>query len=218
MLSGLTEAILQGIRDHGIWYVIMGVAIETIVVPLPSPLIVMFAGSVLIDTSSVVSVLWGALWISVIAGAAQTIGSFLLYLIGYWGGKPVISKYHKFIGVSWGDIEAFQKKFGKGRKEAVTLFILRALPIMPLSVISGVAGVMEMDTKKYTIATFLGTIPRDFILALGGVFLTEAYITIAKYLDNAETIMTGILILLIVAYIIGHKMGVFERMRKNILK
>ena len=218
MFTELTNLILEGIRTYGILAVIIGVAIETIVVPLPSPLIVMAAGYILIPHGPLFSILLNAFWISIVAGLAQTIGSYLLFFIGYYGGKPVIEKYEKYHGVSWKEINNFQKKFSKGRKEDFTLFVLRALPIMPLSVVSGVAGVMEMNFKRYSIATFLGVIPRNFFLAILGYSFGEFYHLLASKIDYAETIMTVILVLLIIVYIIGHKIGLFDKLRKHILK
>jgi len=218
MLSDLTNLILEGIKNHGILAVIIGVAIETIIVPLPSPLIVMAAGYILIQPGSFFSIFLNALWISLVAGLAQTIGSYLLFYIGYYGGRPVIEKYEKYHGVSWTDIKNFQKKFSKKRKEEYTLFLLRALPIMPLSVISGVAGILEMNPKKYTIATFLGVIPRNLMLALLGFYFGELYHVMAGQIDNAESIMTFILVMLILLYIVGHKTGFFEKLRKDMLK
>ncbi len=218
MFGEITQWLLELIKSHGILAVILGVVIETIIVPLPSPLILMTAGYVLIPHGSVLSIIWAALWISVVAGIAQTIGSYMLYYIGYYGGKPLIVKFEKFHGVSWKDIKKFQKKFSSKRKEEYTLFFLRALPIMPLSVISGVVGIMKMDFKKYTIATVLGVIPRNFILAIIGFAFSGFYEVIAGYIDHAESIMTLIIVLLLVAYVIGHKFGIFEKLRKNILK
>ncbi|MBT7440161.1 hypothetical protein HN789_02885 [archaeon] len=218
MFGEITTWLLELIKSHGILAVVLGVIIETIIVPLPSPLILMTAGYVLIPHGSLLSVLWAALWISLIAGLAQTIGSYLLYFIGYYGGKPVIVNFEKWHGVSWKDIKRFEKKFSKKRKEEITLFFLRALPIMPLSVISGVVGIMKMDFKKFTLYTFLGVIPRNFVLALIGYFFSGFYVTIANYIDHAETIMTLIIVGIIGAYIIGHKFGIFDKIRKNILK
>jgi membrane protein DedA with SNARE-associated domain len=218
MFGDLTSWILEAIKTHGILAVILGVVIETLIVPLPSPVIVMAAGYILIPQGTLTSVIINALWISIVAGTAQTIGSFLLYLPGYYIGKPFIERYEKYHGVSWKDIKVFQKKFGKGKKESVTLFFLRALPIMPLSVISGMAGVMKIEPKKYILATWLGTIPRNFTLAILGFSLGEVYTTIASKIDNAETIMTVVIILLVAAYIIGQKTGAIAKIRKVLLK
>jgi len=218
MFGDITTWILELIRTHGILAVIIGVVIETIIVPLPSPLIVMTAGYVLIPHGSILAIAWAALWISLVAGIAQTIGSYLLYYIGYFGGKPIIVKYEKWHGVSWKEIQKFQKKFSRKRKEEYTLFLMRLLPIMPLSVISGLVGIMKMDFKKYTIATFLGVVPRNIFLALCGFVFSGFYEVIAQYIDHAETFMTLIIVGLVGVYIVGHKFGIFDNIRKNILK
>jgi membrane protein DedA with SNARE-associated domain len=218
MFSELTAWLLEAIKTHGIFAVILGVVIETLIVPLPSPVIVMAAGYILIPHGSIITIILSALWISIIAGTAQTIGSFLIYLPGYYIGKPFIERYEKYHGVSWKEIKQFQKKFSKGKKEFVTLFFLRALPIMPLSVVSGLAGVMKIEPKKYTVATWLGTIPRDFSLAILGFFMGEFYTAIAGRIDNAETIMTIIIVLMVIVYIIGQKTGMIEKLRKRVLK
>ena len=216
MISQITTWLLEAIKTRGILAVILGVIIETIIVPIPSPLILMTAGYILIPHGSIIQILFSALWISVVAGLAQTFGSYMLYFIGYFGGKPIIEKTKKITGVSWSEITNFQKKFSK--KEYSTVFWMRALPIMPLSVISGACGIIKMNIPKYTLMTFLGTIPRNFILALLGFFFSGFYLAIANSIDHAETIMTGIIILIIVFYFAAKKTGLIDRMRNKVKK
>ena len=127
MFGEITTWIIELIKTHGILAVILGVVIETVVVPIPSPLIVMTAGYILIPHGSILEILLAATWISVVAGLAQTIGSYLLYYIGYFGGKPVIEKFEKLHGVSWKEIKSFEKKFKKRGKEDLTLFFMRLI-------------------------------------------------------------------------------------------
>jgi membrane protein DedA with SNARE-associated domain len=216
MLEGLTQWLLDAIRTHGMLAVILGVAIETIIVPIPSPLILMAAGSVLITSNVWYIAILNALWISVIAGLAQTIGSYFVYGIAYKGGKPLIEKFEKWHGVSWKEITEFEKKF-KGRNQNFTIFLLRAIPIMPLSIVSGVAGVIKVRWKEFSIFTFFGTIPRNVFFAMLGWYLREVYVTFAAKLDHIETIVSVILVLAIVGYIVGNKLGIFWKIRKKIL-
>ncbi len=218
MFGEITVWLLELIKTHGLLAVVIGVMIETIIVPLPSPLIIMTAGYLLIPQGSFASMLSTALTISVVAGIAQTFGSYLLYFIGYYGGKPIIDRFDRYIGVSWKDVQAMQKKFNRARKEELTILFLRALPIIPLSVISGVAGVLKIEFKKYGLFTFLGTIPRNFMLALCGFFFSSFYSMIAEKIDHAETAMTVILILMILGYVAAKKAGLIERVRKHILR
>ncbi|MFH2020970.1 MAG: VTT domain-containing protein [archaeon] len=216
MFAQITAWILEAIKSHGMLAVILGVVIETIIVPLPSPLIIMTAGYLLIPKGTMIEIMWAALWISIVAGIAQTIGSYMLYYIGYYGGKPVIDRTEKILGVSWKEITLFQKKFAKKGKEELTIFIMRLLPIMPLSVVSGVAGVIKMDFRKYTISTLMGVIPRNFMLALCGFFFSGFYEIIATRIDNAETIMTGLILIIIIAYFVAKKTGMIDALRKKV--
>jgi len=184
-----TEWLISLIQTHGILAVILGVVIETIVVPIPSPMILMAAGFILIPAQTLSQAFLQSLWIAAVAGLAQTIGSYFVYGIAYYGGKPIIDKYEKWHGVSWKDISTFQKKFQKKGRETLTLGVMRALPIMPLSVISGVAGILKMDFKRYTLATLAGVIPRNVFLALLGWQLKSAYAALAGVIDKMETVM-----------------------------
>lgn len=215
MISDFSNWILELIKTHGIIAVILGVLLETIIVPIPSPLILMASGYILIPHTNLFSSLYMAFIISLVSGITQTIGSFLLYVPGYYIGKPFIIKYEKYHGVNWKEIEHFQKKFDT-KKEEITIFFLRALPIFPLSIISGLSGVLKIDFKKYTIATFLGVLPRNFILVFSGFFLGEIYVNIAKKIDHAETIMTILLFFLILLYVFLHKKGIINKIRKKI--
>ncbi|MEM3374538.1 MAG: VTT domain-containing protein [Candidatus Woesearchaeota archaeon] len=215
MFSELSNWLLELIKTHGILAVVIGVALETIIVPIPSPLILMAAGYILIPHTTLLEILSKSILIAFVAGLAQTIGSFLLYIPGYYIGKPFIQKYEKYHGISWKEIQHFQKKFDS-TKEEIAIFFLRALPIIPLSIISGLSGIMKIDLKKYTIATFLGLLPRNLILIFSGFFLGEFYITIGKKIDHAETIMTLIILFLIILYIVMHKTGTIDKIRKKI--
>jgi membrane protein DedA with SNARE-associated domain len=118
------EFIISLIQDHGILAIIIGVIIETIITPIPSPVILMAAGAILIESTNLFTIILGALSIAIIAGLTQTIASLVLYIPGYYIGKPFITKFEKFHGVSWKEIEEFEKKFRKYKYEGITIFIL----------------------------------------------------------------------------------------------
>jgi uncharacterized membrane protein YdjX (TVP38/TMEM64 family) len=83
-----------------------------------------------------------------------------------------------------------------------SIFFLRALPIFPLSVISAAAGLLRLPIKQFSLWTFYGTIPRCLFLGYLGWGLGETYQGIAKGIDKAESIISGLLIIGILAAII----------------
>jgi membrane protein DedA with SNARE-associated domain len=69
-------------------------------------------------------------------------------------------------------------------------------------VISAAAGLLRLPIGQFSLWTFYGTIPRCLFLAYLGWGLGETYQGIAKGIDKAEGIVSGILILAIFAVII----------------
>jgi membrane protein DedA with SNARE-associated domain len=195
--------IMESIRAYGPWSVFIGVIIESVIVPIPSPLIIMGAGFVLIsaDLRFFEALAPIVLQIVLPGSIASTLGAYIGYGIGYLGGKPMIDRWKRFLGFSWADVEAMEKRFKSSGVKA-SIFFLRALPIFPLSVISAAAGLLRLPVKQFSLWTFYGTIPRCLLLAYLGWGLGETYQRIAKGIDRAESIVSALLIILILAAII----------------
>lgn len=194
---------MEGIRAWGPWAVFAGVIIESVIVPIPSPLIIMGAGFVLISAElKFFEALMPIILQIVLPGSiASTLGAYIGYAIGYLGGKPMIDRWKSFLGFSWSDVQAMEKRF-EGGKANTSIFFLRALPIFPLSVISGAAGVLRMPLKEFSLWTFYGTIPRCLFLGYLGWGLGETYQGMAKGIDRAESIVSALIIVAIFAFII----------------
>lgn len=194
---------MESIRAYGPWSVFIGVIIESVIVPIPSPLIIMGAGFVLIsaDLKFMEALAPIILQIVLPGSIASTLGAYIGYGIGYFGGKPMIDRLKGFLGFSWADVEAMERRFiGSGIKASI--FFLRALPIFPLSVISAAAGLLRLPVKQFSLWTFYGTIPRCLLLAYLGWGLGDTYQGIAKGIDRAESIISGLLIVAIFGAII----------------
>lgn len=194
---------MDSIRAYGPWSVFIGVIIESVIVPIPSPLIIMGAGFVLISPElKFVEALLPILLQIVLPGSiASTVGAYIGYGIGYFGGKPVIDRWKNFLGFSWSDLEAMERRF-KASGVKASIFFLRAVPIFPLSVISAAAGLLRLPIKQFSLWTFYGAIPRCLLLGYLGWGLGETYQAIAKGIDRAETIVSAFLILAIIGAII----------------
>ena len=199
-------------RAHGQLAVFIGVLIEQIIVPIPSPLIVMGAGAILIlPELSIPNAFLQILWIIVLPGAiASTVGSFIGYTISYYGGKALVVRLQRFLGVDWDEIENLGKRF-QGRKEALSIFLSRAIPVFPISLVSIFAGLLRIPIKPFTLYTFLGSIFRCFFLAFVGWWIGSTYEKVATRLDSAETIVS-ILMLIAMVGALGY---LYYKLRKK---
>jgi membrane protein DedA with SNARE-associated domain len=203
---------MELMRSHGQLSVFIGVIIEQIIVPIPSPLIVMGAGAILISPGlSIPSAFVQILWIIVLPGTiASTLGSFIGYLISYYGGKALVVRFQRLLGVDWKEIEKLEKRF-QGKKEAMSILFSRAIPVFPISLVSIFAGLLRVPVGPFTYYTFLGSMFRCLFLGFVGWWMGATYEKVATRLDSAETIIS-ILMLIGMGTVLGY---LYYRFRKS---
>ncbi len=196
MISEITQWIMELMRAHGQLSVFIGVMIEQIIVPIPSPLIIMGAGAILIAAElSIPNAFLQILWIIVLPGSiASTLGSYIGYLISFYGGKALVVRLQRFLDVDWQEIENLEKRF-KGKKEALSIFLSRAIPVFPISLVSIFAGLLRIPIKPFTFYTFLGSIFRCLFLGFFGWWIGATYGKVATRLDSVETVVSIIMLI-----------------------
>ena len=214
-MTEILNWIIDSIRAYGPWSVFVGVIIESVIVPIPSPLIIMGAGFLLIGAELSFLQAFAPIMVQIVlpGSIASTLGAYIGYGIGYIGGKPLVERLQNFLDFSWSDVEAMEHRFREGQVNT-SLFFLRALPIFPLSVISAAAGLLRLPIRQFTLWTFYGSIPRCLFLGYLGWGLGEPYQAIAKGIDKVETIISLLLLGLIFALILWLRW----RVRGKILK
>jgi membrane protein DedA with SNARE-associated domain len=211
LISEITQWIMELMKTHGQLSVFIGVMIEQIIVPIPSPMIIMGAGAILISPGlSIPNAFLQILWIIVLPGTiASTLGSYIGYTISYYGGKALVVRFERFLGVDWSQIEKLEKRF-RGKKEALSIFFSRAIPVFPISLVSIFAGLLRIPIRPFTISTFLGSIFRCFFLAFFGWWIGATYEKAATRLDSIETI-ASILMLIGMGLAFGYLYHKFRR-------
>lgn len=191
MIASFTEFILDAIRSHGGWSVFLGVMVEQIIVPIPSPVIIMGAGFLLVPAGAS----WGAAAVDVslrivLPGViASTIGAALLYGVAAWGGKAMVDRFEGWLGFAWKDVESFSARL-RGPGAWTSLFFMRALPIVPLSLISIAGGALRLPPGPYLLSSFLGSIPRCYILAFLGWQMGARALDLARGVNHLESLIS----------------------------
>jgi membrane protein DedA with SNARE-associated domain len=211
LISEITKWIMELMRTHGQLSVFIGVMIEQIIVPIPSPMIIMGAGAILILPGlSIPDAFLQILWVIVLPGSiASTLGSYIGYMISYYGGKALVVRLQRFLDVDWNQIERLEKRF-QGKKEALSIFLSRAIPVFPISLISIFAGLLRVPIRPFTTYTFLGSIFRCFFLGFFGWWIGATYEKAATRLDSVETVIS-ILMLIGMGIAFGYLYHKFRR-------
>ena len=99
--------------------VMVAMAIESAMVPLPSELILPYAGFLVSDPSQI-EPLTGGPWnywiVVVVATIGNTLGSLVAYAIGAWGGRPFLERYGKYLLIRPHEIELADRFFAEVRR------------------------------------------------------------------------------------------------------
>jgi len=203
MIEHFTSYIQPIVTEHGALGVFLATLLEEIVAPIPSPFVPLTAGFFLLSASaSFLTIVWQTLFIIALPVAVGiTLGSLAVYSIGYWGGKPVIEKSKKLLGLSWEDVEKMEQKLIRGKGDEAMLFILRALPVVPGVAISSFCGIVRYPLKTYVILTFLGALVRATTLGIVGWYVGSLYLTYVEAISKIEDYVLIVLILLTLFFV-----------------
>jgi membrane protein DedA with SNARE-associated domain len=162
-------------------YVGVGVAIalETFIPIVPSEVIVPMAGWKVSQSAANPAILepltrapWNWLIALVVATLGAVIGSLAGYLIGAWGGRPLLDRYGRYVHVRASDLDRADAWFARYGDRAV--FFGRLVPLVR-ALINYPAGVARMPVGRFMAFSALGSLPWNAALLLGGYLLGENY-------------------------------------------
>lgn len=174
-MSGLSERAIWAVQHYGSLAVFVASAVESVLIPIPTPPFVMAAGAFLVPQELTWRQALMPMLVRVaLPGAAGTaVGSLVIFGLCYWGGRAAIDRYGRFFGVSWDAVQKIHARM-EGQLQIFVL-VTRALPMFPICVISAAAGVLRMGTASFFLWTFLGSILRYMMLGYAGFLTRNSY-------------------------------------------
>ncbi len=177
------------------------VAIESVIVPIPSEIVLPFAGF-LVGAGTTLEPMTGAPWnfvLTVVAGTAGAlVGAWIAYAIGYFGGRPLIVRWGRYLFFDEDDLrrtEAFFAKYG-----AAASLLGRVIPIIR-SLVSFAAGVGKMPILPFTMYTIIGSAVWVTFLVGTGVVLGASWEEILPWLKRYEYVILGLLAAAVIAFV-----------------
>jgi len=195
IIAAITGFIINSISALGYWGVGMMMAVESACIPLPSEVIMPFAGYLVFSGRF-------SLWGVAVAGALGClVGSVAAYGVGIYGGRGFIEKYGKYILISHHDLAVADNFFNK--YGSIAIFFSRLLPVVR-TFISLPAGIAKMNFNKFIIYTFVGSLPWCLALAYLGQKLGEHWDILGVYFREFDVAIVAIIIIFIVWYIWRH--------------
>jgi membrane protein DedA with SNARE-associated domain len=191
----LSSWITHVILAMGYVGVVLLMAIESACIPLPSEIIMPFAGAV---TVPVLAQAYGHaplnLWMVGLAGAIGcNVGSVLAYFVGAKLGRPFLerTRWIRFF-VTPHELERVDGWFE--RRGAIMVFVARLLPVVR-TFIALPAGIARMNQVRFHVYTFLGSLPWCLALAYAGAKLGENWDGLRPYFHKFDFVLAIFIVL-----------------------
>ena len=174
------------------------VALETIVAPIPSEVILPMAGWKVSQSAADPSVLepltslpWNIPVAVALATVGSVVGALVGYLIGAWGGRPLLDRYGRYVGIGASDLDMADRWFERWGSWAV--FLGRMVPLVR-TFVSYPAGISRMPIGRFLLFTTLGSVPWNAALIYAGFVVGDNYETISAAMKPYEYVIYAVVI------------------------
>ena len=189
----MTDFIIEWIARGGYLGIFLLMALENIVPPIPSEVIMGLGGMAAArgHMALVPLILWGT--------AGTTVGNLFWYEIGRRMGvarfRPFVERHQRWLTMDWDDVVRLDRFFHKHGHWVI--FVFRFLPTFR-TVISLPAGMAKMPLWKFLLFTFVGSAIWNTMLAAAGLLLGSHFDQLDRYVGPFAVATT---VLIVLAYV-----------------
>jgi membrane protein DedA with SNARE-associated domain len=180
-VGGVTETVTTWIGDYGL-YAIFFLSLVDAVLPAASEVVMVYGGALAAGAfaehdvtffGTTLESTWSAYVAVALAGTVgYVLGSVLGWGIGRYGGRAYVERHGRWLHVTPERLERAERWFE--RWGDVTVAVGRCVPVVR-SFISIPAGIAEMELRRFTVLTTIGSVPWYFGLAAIGVALGASW-------------------------------------------
>jgi membrane protein DedA with SNARE-associated domain len=201
IIAKLAGIIIAVISASGYLGVLLLMTIESACIPLPSEIIMPFAGY-LVYTGR-----FSLFWAATAGALGCNLGSVIAYEIGAYGGRPLVERYGSYVFIGRHELERtdrFFQRFG-----GIAVFLGRLLPVIR-TFIALPAGIARMPRLRFHVYTFAGSWPWCFALAWIGMKLGERWDKdprLKQWFHRLDAVIVAVLLVGIVWFVWSHWKG-----------
>ena len=217
----ITDAVTALVGDHGL-YAVFFLMLMDAVLPAASELVMLYAGAlaagaisghqVTLFGAEIESTGWAYVAMATAGTVGYTLGSVLGWAIGLYGGRPYLERHGRWLHITPDKLDKAERWFDRWGDWAV--FVSRVTPVVR-SFISIPAGIAEMRLGRYTLLTFLGTIPWCFGIAAAGLALGRSWERFHESFRYADYAVAGLVVAAVAAFVVRATM---RRARRRALE
>lgn len=191
MNHAILDLLRNAVVDYGYWAVAAALLLENAGVPAPGETILLLASFLAYSQEEL-----QLGWIIVVATIAATVGDNLGFALGYYGGRPLLSRYQSIFRVRASTLEQGERLFA--RYGAVTVFFARF--IFGMRIVAGpMAGVLRMSWRRFLVFNFLGAAVWVTVISGAGYLFGQHWHRLERVIKKLD-IAAIIFVLLLVAW------------------
>ena len=191
----LSEFFVSIISATGYLGVFILMVLESMVAPVPSELVMPFAGFLVADGKM-------NLWLVILVSTLASItGSLISYFIAYFGEKELIHRFGRFVLLDKEELEWTERWFRK--HGSITILISRFIPVIR-HLISIPAGLARMDLRHFILFTAIGATAWNTFLLWVGMQLRERWDLVHKYSRPLDVLIVFLIVAAVAYYAYKH--------------
>lgn len=190
--------VISTIGYPGIFFLMM---LEGMLLPIPSEVVMAFGGFLIATHSAALPAFMGipAFVILLIVGSiGNLVGALIAYLIGDYGGIPLINRYGKYVLLKEDTVAKTQLWFEK--YGSISVFLTRLVPVFR-TFISIPAGIARMNRKVFSAFTLIGALIWDTMLIFLGMEFGANWKSVVSYFDKYTYVALGAIAVLFVYWL-----------------
>jgi membrane protein DedA with SNARE-associated domain len=197
VLASISESVVNEtshfVRTAGLPGIFLLMAVSSACIPVPSEVVMLFAGFVVADHSASGSAHHLTMVGIVLAGLIGTmVGSWVAYAVGRGGRLELLERHGDKVHMGPAQIDRADRWFQR-HGEQIVLYgrlipVIRAFVSLP-------AGIARMPLARFTILTLVGSIPWVLGFALAGHALGGEWKTVRHALEYVDYILLALIVL-----------------------
>ena len=211
MLGDLANWVQDVINQFGYLGVALLVVIENVFPPIPSEVVLPFAGFVAQQGASAVNATAGAaqsdttvVGMMIAATVGSVVGALILYFVSAAIGperlRQFVERFGKWFGVKSSDLVRAEEWFD--RRSVVAVLVGRCVPLIR-SIVSIPAGFRRMKLTSFVVLTAIGSAVWNIALIGAGAVLGDQWERVGEYVGVFQWLVIAVVLLLLVRFVVS---------------
>ena len=210
MLGDLASWVQDVINQFGYFGVALLVIIENVFPPIPSEIVLPFAGFVAQQGAGAAQSDTSVIGMMIAATIGSVVGALILYFVSAAIGpdrlRAFVEKFGKWFGVKAADLVRAEAWFD--RRSSLAVLVGRCVPLIR-SIVSIPAGFRRMKLSSFVVLTALGSAVWNIALIGAGAVLKDQWDRVGDYVG----VFQWVVILAIVVFAVRFLISLVKRRR-----